>query len=204
MAKDSIIDNDLGMKKALEELKKLGRLYAKVGFPEGSGTVKGEEGKEVDIATYATWNENGVTSSKSMLKKGKLWRIPPRPFLSQAIENNSGKTKELTHKLTGLVAGGKIDASAAIQRLAVYAIDIIRKSIASGNFKENSMITIHGLGIDGSARAKGGRWLRSKKTGKEIIKGKGEGKKPLTDSGTMKKSVNAVILENGTPIGRIK
>jgi len=199
-------DIDKGMKKILEEMKKLGETYVKVGFPEGSGTVNVGK-KEVDIAQIAYWNENGVTSTNNVLKKGKVWVLPPRPFMSQAVESNKSRIDQLGETLVRKVADGKIDAEAAAQTLASFGVGIVRKSIADGNFAANSLITIYGTEIMSKERievtSRNGK--KYKKTiVHRFIEGKGEGKKPLTDEGTMKKAVNAVIVRNGKVIDRIK
>jgi hypothetical protein len=181
---ESIIDNDQGMKKILEEMKKLGKLTAKAGFPEGSGTVKREDGKEVDIADYASWNENGVLSSDNILKNGKLWRIPPRPFMAQAVDNNKSRLEQAGTAVVRQVANGKIDARAAVRRYAEGMIGLIKESIKNGGFKENSDITINGI------MGKDGKWfIRPKKS-----------TKPLVNSGMMRDSVMYQILEDGSVV----
>jgi hypothetical protein len=79
---------------------------------------------------------------------------------------------------------------------------LVKYTIKEGDFEKNSDITVHGLGIHGGARKKGGRWLRSK-SGKEIIKGKGSDH-PLIDTGTMKNSIGAVTLRDGVSISANK
>jgi hypothetical protein len=165
-------DTDKGMKKILAEMKKLGNMYAKVGFPEN-----GDTGDGVLIAQYAYWNENGATSTNNVLKKGKVWELPPRPFMSQAVDNNGEQIKNTGEKLVKQVSEGKIDAKTAMRLNAENMVNLIKLSIKNGNFKPNSDITIDG--IPG--------FIRGKKSSK-----------PLIDSGLMRDSVMYQIFEGGT------
>jgi hypothetical protein len=174
-----IIDNDKGMKKIREELGRLGKMTAKVGFPDN-----GDESNGVRIAQIAYWNENGVTSTNNVLKKGKLWELPSRPFMSQAVDNNKAQLEQGATSLTRQVADGKIDAAAAIRQYAEGMLGFIKQAIKNGGFKENSDITINGI------MGKDGKWfIRPKKS-----------TKPLINSGMMRDGVMYQILENGTVI----
>ena len=97
-------DTDRGMKKILGEIKRLGNMYAKVGFPDN-----GDESEGVLLAQIAYWNENGATSTNNVLKRG-IWELPPRPFMAQAVDNNTAQIKQTQEKLVKMVADGKIDA----------------------------------------------------------------------------------------------
>jgi hypothetical protein len=172
-----IVDNDKGMKNILAEMKKLGTMCAKVGFPD-----TGDESDGVRIAQYAYWNENGVTSTNNVLKKGKVWELPPRPFMSQAVDNNEDQIKITGEKLVGQVSQGKIDAKTAMRLNAENMVNLIKGSIKNGKFKPNSDITINGI---------------MGKDGKPFIRGK-KSTKPLVDSGLMRDSVMYQIFEDGT------
>jgi hypothetical protein len=176
---DGIIDNDKGMEKIREELARLGKMVAKVGFPDN-----GDESNGVRIAQIAYWNENGVTSTNNVLKKGGLWEIPARPFMAQAFDNNKAQLEQGAQSLTRQVADGKIDAKSAIRQYADGMVGFIKKAIKKGNFKKNSDITINGI------MGKDGKWfIRPKKS-----------TKPLINSGVMRDSVMYEILEDGTKI----
>ena len=124
-------DTDKGMKKILENMKKLDGMYIKSGFPEGSGTVKGEgeNAKEVDIAQIASWLENGTQ------------HMPSRPFVRQAYDNNIEKIKLTQEKLVKLMQDGRIDADMAIRHLAEFNNSLIDKEIESGSFPSLSKKT---------------------------------------------------------------
>jgi hypothetical protein len=205
MAEQGFKDTDKGMKKALEEMKKLSEMHIEVGFPKGSGTVKNEKGKEVDIAQIAYWNEYGATSTENVLKKGKLWELPPRPFMQQAADNNESQIMQTGEKLVKNLASGKIDAETVIQKWAIYWVSLVKESIAKGIFDKNSPITIYGTeGKKERVEVVSKKGRKYKKTIiHQFIKGKGEGKKPLTDEGTMKKMVNAVVVHKGMVLKKI-
>jgi len=173
-------DIDKGMKKILAEIKKLGGMYAKVGFPDN-----GDENDGVRIAQYAYWNENGATSTNNVLKKGKVWELPPRPFMSQAVDNNIAEINQKGEMLVKMVADGKIDAITANRLNAENLINLIKSSIKNGQWKENSDITIKGT-------APG-------KDGKQFIRGK-KSSKPLIGSGLMQDSVMYQLFDGNTKV----
>jgi len=179
MAEKGYTDTDKGMKKALEEMKKLGKMYAKVGFPDS-----GDEGDGVRIAQYAYWNENGVTSTNNVLKKGKVWVLPPRPFMSQAVDNNEGQIVQTGEKLVKQVADGKIDAKTAMRLNAENMVTLIKQAIKNGQFAPNSEITINGI---------------IGKDGKVFIRGK-KSTKPLINTGLMRDSVMYQIFEGESKV----
>lgn len=170
MANQGCTDTDKGMKKILEEMGKLGKMYVKVGFPDNGDSS--DEG--VRIAQIAYWNENGATSTNNVLKKGKVWVLPPRPFMSQAVDNNEEQIKQTGEKLVQQVQEGKIDAKTAMRRNAENMINLIKSSIRNGQFAPNSEITING--IEG--------FIRGKKS-----------TKPLINTGMMRNSVMYQIFE---------
>jgi hypothetical protein len=185
MANKGMIDKDLGLANIFKEMEKLKSMSAKVGLPEGSGEHDG-----VDIATYAAWNELGV-----MKKDGGGWAIPPRPFMRTAADAKREQIGQLMAHEVGKVADGKQTAKEAIDVAAEGLIGLIKQTIQQGPWEKNSEITIHGTNpkIPGKRR----------KSTYQFIKGKGSSK-PLIDTGTMKNSIQAVILKNGVPIDRIK
>jgi len=180
MAKKGFTDTDKGMKKILEEMKKLGQMHTKVGFPDNGDSTDG-----VRIAQYAFWNENGVRVKEGKtLKQTGEWAIPPRPFMSQAYDNNQGQIKETGEKLVKQVANGKIDAKTAMRLNAENMINLIKLSIKNGNWEENSEITINGImGSDGKY------FIRPKKS-----------TKPLVNTGMMRDSVMYQIFEDDTKV----
>lgn len=125
-----ITDKDKGMQKILKELRKLNRVFVKVGILSSAGTIDG-----VAVAQYATWNENGVAG------KGK-WKIPPRPFIKGWATTKSEEIKNTITKLYGQVASGQMSANTALNSLGVYAKSGIQAYIRQGNFVPNSPVTI--------------------------------------------------------------
>jgi hypothetical protein len=178
---DNVVDNDQGMKKIREAMAQLGKMTAKVGFPDN-----GDESNGVRIAQYAYWNENGVTSTNNVLKKGKLWEIPARPFMAQAVDNNKTLLEQGGKSLVKQVADGKIDAITAFRKYAEGMMGFIKDTIRKGSFKENSDVTINGI------MGKDGKWfIRPKKSTKPLINLGGEG---------MLGAVMYQILENGSVV----
>ncbi|MDR0473435.1 MAG: hypothetical protein LBH43_07175 [Treponema sp.] len=188
MAEKGFTDTDKGMKKALEEMKKLGKMWAKVGWPDnGDSNSDG-----VRLAQIAAINENGATSTNNVLKKGKVWVLPPRPFLSQAIDNNEEQEKITEEKLVKQMFDGKIDAKTVMRLLCENRINNIKNSIKNGNFAPNSEITINGI---------------IGKDGKVFIRGK-KSTKPLVNTGMMRDALcyqifegNAMVEEGGKKPG---
>ena len=131
----SVKDNDRGLKRILNELKKLENYIVKAGILSGSGEVDG-----VSIVEYATWNENGVAG-----KKGK-WKIPPRPFIKGWADSNKAQIKSTMERLYSQVADGQITASTALDKLGVFAKSGIQSYIRRGNFVPNAPSTIRKKG----------------------------------------------------------
>lgn len=127
----SVKDNDMGLKRILNELKKLENYIVKAGILSGSGEVDG-----VSIVDYATWNENGVAG-----KKGN-WKIPPRPFIKGWADSNKAQIKSTMERLYSQVADGQITASTALNKLGVFAKSGIQSYIKRGNFTPNAPSTI--------------------------------------------------------------
>ena len=175
MADKGYTDTDKGMKKALEELKRLGNMWAKVGWPDNGDT----DSNGVRLAAIASINEYGATSTNNVLKKGKLWVLPPRPFVSQAIDNNEGQEKITEEKAVKKMLEGKIDAITVMRLLCENRINNIKNSIKNGGFAPNSEITINGI---------------IGKDGKVFIRGK-KSTKPLVNTGMMTQALMYQIFE---------
>jgi hypothetical protein len=169
-----IEDKDLGLDAIMKELKALGSMAVKVGFPEESTgkqqgkkrVVRFKKGKRVKnaietgeptIAQIATWNEYGVPSRK----------IPPRPFVTGWADNKADNIKATEDKLYKNVVDGKWTADDAMQQLGEFGQDGVKSYIISGEFPANSEIT---------------------------IKRKGSSR-PLIDTGTMRNSVRFQVVK---------
>jgi hypothetical protein len=177
MAEQGYRDTDKGMKKALAEWAKLRNMDAKVGWPDnGDSTSDG-----VLLAQIASWMENGATSTNNVLKKGKVWVLPPRPFLSRAIDNTEEQEMSTLKKCIIQMLDGKIDAKTVMRLMCENRIVNIKKEIKTGEFAPNSDITIHGT-------APG-------KDGKQFIKGK-KSTKPLVNTGLLRDNIMYQIFEN--------
>jgi len=148
-------DTDKGMEKILEEMKKLSEMQVKVGFPMGSGEVARDGGENIDIAQIAAWNHYGTTN-----KDGSV-RIPARPFMTDAFDNNRERIGELAEKLISEIKQGKADAEIAARKCAVANIDFVKREIRDGNFVPNSEVTRQGSRPDknGNRNDKSGKGL---------------------------------------------
>lgn len=168
-------DTDLGMEDILKQIKALRHMAVKAGITE----KKGE--KEVDgvtIAQYAVYNEYGVPSKSGK----KLWRIPPRPFITGWAENRTGEIKVIKERHFKNVSEGKMDAEQAINAVGVDAVSGIQRYIMTGSFKENSDVTVNGS--------------KPGKDGKQFIKPK-KSNRPLIDTGAMKNAVSYEVVKSG-------
>jgi hypothetical protein len=175
MKHTAIEDKDLGLDAIMKELKALGRMAVKVGFPEEStGPQQGEKrvvrfrkGKrvkntietgEATIAQIATWNEYGVPSHN----------IPARPFVTGWADSKADNIKATLDKLYKKVVDGKWTADDAVMRLGEFGQDGIKSYIRNGEFPENS----------------------------DITKKRKRSSKPLIDTGTMRNSVRYQVVKS--------
>jgi hypothetical protein len=131
MGKSGCIDNDLGMKKAIEEMKALSGLAVKAGILESAGEVDG-----VPIAEYATYNEYGTKD------------IPARPFIRGYVENNREKINSYKEWLVRQVSEGKITAVEAAEKLGKNTRDGIKHYIKDGDFEPNAAVTVQRKGTN--------------------------------------------------------
>ncbi len=120
----------------------------KVGFPSGTANV--------DKAFY---NEFGTRGGAS----GGGWGgpIPERPFMRNAIRNNTGKYKSNLQKAAKAIVSGTLTLQAALSRMGIEAQGDIQDEISSLTSPPNSPVTI---ALKGSS-------------------------KPLIDTGAMRQSV---------------
>ena len=156
---------DKGFQKIMREIQALKDLSVKVGVVAGTGA--NDEG--VLIAQYAALNELGTD------------HIPSRPFIRGWIDNNRSLIQAMTDNLYALVLSGNMTAAQAAERLGQFAASGIQEYIRKGNFKPNSAITIYGTPPG--------------KNGNKFIKGKGEGKRPLIDTGTLRASIRHQVIK---------
>ena len=153
-------------KKFFEELQKLGKLQAQVGFTaEKSGHGKNNESVSANdyddgptIAEVAAWNEFGTK------------HIPERPFLRQSVDKNISTIKAMCAAQLKEMADGKADADKAIRAIGALQVGLIQYEIIEGDFVDNSLST---------KKIKGGS-VTAQTT-------------PLIDTGRMRQSVHYVI-----------
>jgi hypothetical protein len=123
---------------------------------------------------YAHYNELGVMGPPFSQHGDGKWFIPPRSFMRNFADGKREeieKTKELFVKL---VAKGKKTAKEAANDLGMYGQSGIKSSITKGNYTENADSTI----------------LR-----------KGDGKNPLVDSSTLRKSIHYQVIDKSASGG---
>lgn len=130
-----VTDKDMGMSQITAELKKFAGSYVKVGILENAGQKDG-----VDVAEYATWNENGV-----MGKNGK-WKIPPRPFVKGWSDTEKTNIEGRIKNVYGRVAAGEVTAEKALETIGQYGKTGIQGYIRRGNFTPDAPATIKAKG----------------------------------------------------------
>lgn len=128
-----------------------------------------------NIAQVAYWNEFGTRQG-----------MPQRPFLRTAIHNHGNKWKELAlTKVQRAIDEGK-SINKALLLVGEQVRADIQETILAGGWKPNESITIMG------------GWMKNKTTGKPFyVRGKGTGKMPLIDTGTMLRSIDVRTDEGG-------
>ena len=127
--------------------------------------IKYEKGGP-SVAQVARWNEFGTPY------------IPARPFFRPVVH---GQRTELVQLLRHLYQGAIRNNTDTMDALGAFGEEVtgrIRVSISNVHTPPNAPITIYG----GWMRRKGGKPF--------YVVGKGEGKKPLHDTGLMKDSVS--------------
>lgn len=123
------------------------------------------------VAQVARWNEYGTPY------------IPARPFFRPVVH---GQRTELVQELRKLYQDAIRNNKDTLNALNIFGDDVegrIRLSISNVFTPPNAPITIYG------------GWLRRKGHKAVYIEGKGEGKKPLHDTGLMKDSVSHEVEE---------
>jgi hypothetical protein len=143
----------------------LAKMELRVGFNESkAGYGFNHEAVAADdyedgpaVAEVAAWNELGTPGT------------PPRPFMRQSIDNNTGRIKTMCSlQLQELVNGVKT-ADEIMRAIGALQVGLIQHEIRSGGFAANAPATI-----------------KRKKSDK-----------PLIDTGHMRQSVHYVIKQKG-------
>ena len=120
------------------------------------------------IARVARWNEFGTRQN-----------MPQRPFLRTAIMENERKWHESLKTLLQRAIDENKSFDGALRLFGEIVKGDIQETILAGGWKPNAKISIEG------------GWMRNKISGKPFyVRGKGSGKTPLIDTGTMLKSID--------------
>lgn len=120
------------------------------------------------IAHVAQWNEFGTRQG-----------VPQRPFLRTAMAMHENEWKELALTLVQRAIDENKPIRGALKLVGEKVKADIQETILAGGWKPNSAITTQG------------GWMRNKISGRPFYaRGKGTGKMPLIDTGTMLKSID--------------
>lgn len=119
-------------------------------------------------ANVARWNEFGTRQG-----------MPQRPFLRTSIMENERKWDELLKTLVQRAIDENKSLDKALRLFGEKVKGDIQETILAGGWQPNARISIEG------------GWMRNKISGRPFyVKGKGSGKTPLIDTGTMLKSID--------------
>lgn len=146
-----VVDNDLGYTAIIKGLEKLGGQYVEAGVFANAGTEKDGRTKVADVAI---WNEYGVDIQVTPKMRGYLHvlgihlspnkttiRIPARPFMKQAADNNANAWEQLIEELAGRVIDG-MNPQQALELLGNQVKGDIKEIFTKGDFAPNSPATI--------------------------------------------------------------
>lgn len=110
-------DRDMGEKRIRSEMSKLDRSYATIGVHDDAGDYPDGQ----TIAQVAAYNEFGTK------------RIPSRPFLRSAVEENLEKLREINLKAFQDVTDGTTDAFGALDRMGMTVRLMVERRIQRSN-----------------------------------------------------------------------
>jgi len=116
-------------KKFYAEIEKLKDNEVFIGFQAGKKMHTGEDGRSVDIAEIAAFNEFGTSTS------------PSRPFLRQTVDDNKEKINEACTRAAKQLANNG-NAEQGLKVLGAYGVKLVQEKIRHGNFKPNAPSTI--------------------------------------------------------------
>ncbi len=124
--------NDMGLRQLVERTNALAGTGVRVGYQVDSGRVDG-----VDILDIAVWNHFGVPGD------GEAgWRIPPRPFMTDAAIKYSHDVGLAMAHAARAVVNGRVTKLSALQQLGEFHQNQIRAHLVSGEFTPNAPSTI--------------------------------------------------------------
>ncbi len=90
----------------------------------------GSEPNGTSLIDVAIWNEYGTS------------RIPQRPFMRIASDNNNEKWSDMAHQMVDMVTDGSINARQAKNVIGVQAVGDIQEVIGSNALQANAPGTI--------------------------------------------------------------
>lgn len=159
-----------------QELEKLGQYDVYVGWASDARAVTDESGKTVSIAVYAKANNYGTYTTTD---KGKKVRIPARPFVTFAMNNEKyiDQREEVVQQGVKAIRRRQLTAKDVLGLLGTKGVENIRHSIKFGPWKENSVSTL------------------IRKLAKSHGKDNGLAPRPLIDTGQMINRVTYVVKE---------
>lgn len=116
-------------RKFYAEVEKLKDNEVFIGFQAGKTMHKDEDGKEVDVAEIAAFNELGTSTS------------PSRPFLRQSVDDNKEKIATMCERAAKNLANGG-SAEQGMKELGAFGVKLVQDKIRNGSFAPLAESTI--------------------------------------------------------------
>jgi hypothetical protein len=156
-----IIDRDMGWNAIKAELEKVKGAYVKCGILSDEATWAKSEGKQVNLADVATFNEYGTS------------RIPSRPFMRRTFDTKTSQINERLKESFDLIVQGKGKVARELNKLGAWYVGQIQGTIKGGGFTPNAPSTIANKNRAVVNKAKGTlrRARKASARGKELSEG---------------------------------
>lgn len=106
-----------------------------IGFQAGKTMHTDEDGKEVDMAQIAAFNELGTSNS------------PSRPFLRQTVDDNQDKIDQMCAQVADRIAKGG-SAEQGLKQLGAFGVMLVQDKIRNGSYAPNAPSTVRRKGSD--------------------------------------------------------
>lgn len=139
-----------------------------------------DEGGKANLADVATWMEYGAPSVN----------IPPRPFMTQTFNKYGAEARLMFRQQLDLIYQGKATADLSIKKIGVWYKGRIQDTITHGSFAPNAESTL----ISNWRKHLKGRITRTEALENDRG-GFGSNKKPLIDSGHLRKSIEFEVVK---------
>jgi hypothetical protein len=127
----TVRDIDRGFRRIVREFRSA-NLEAAAGYPVGTKGSLASEG--TPIWQYMLYNEEGTST------------IPSRPFMQTAFDDNVEKYERMTDEGLRQIVTTRGSLRNLLTRVAVEMHNDIKRSIATGDFEDNSEATIERKG----------------------------------------------------------